>query len=87
MLRTTQLTKGRAGLNMNLQPPSQKEAHFVGSSQCNQCHKEEHKHWTNSLHSKMIQDISKNPDVVIADFTKLPKDADFTLAQAVYTIG
>ena len=82
-----QLTKARVGLNMDLQPLSQKEAHFVGSSKCTECHKEEHKHWKNSLHSKMIQDVSKNPSAVVADFTKLPKDADFTLAQAVYTIG
>ena len=83
----TQLTKPRIGLNLDTQPQAQKESHFVGSSKCKECHKEEHKHWQGSLHSKMIQDISKNPNVVVADFSKLPKDADFTLAQAVYTIG
>jgi len=83
----TQLTKTRVGLNFDLQPQAQKEAHFVGSNKCKECHKEEHHDWHNSLHSKMIQDIKKNPEVVIADFSKLPDDADFTLAQAVYTIG
>lgn len=83
----TQLTKTRVGLNMDLQPTSQKEAHFVGSKKCQECHKLEHHNWHNSLHSKMIQEIKADPDVVIADFSKLPEDADFTLAQAVYTIG
>lgn len=83
----TQLTKTRVGLNMDLQPASQKEAHFVGSKKCQECHKDEHHNWQNSLHSKMIQDIKADPNVVTADFTRLPKDADFTLAQAVYTIG
>lgn len=83
----TQLTKPRVGLNKDLQPLSQKEAHFTGSAKCKECHQEEHRHWEDSLHSKMIQDINKNPDVVVADFSTLPNDADFTLAQAVYTIG
>ncbi len=83
----TQLTKTRVGLNLDLQPKSQKEAHFVGSQKCKECHEEESHDWKASLHSKMIQDIKQDPSSVIADFTKLPEDADFTLAQAVYTIG
>jgi len=83
----TQLTKPRVGLDKNLQPKAQKDAHFVGSNKCKECHEEEHHKWKNSLHSKMIQDIKKDPSAVTADFTKLPKDADFTLKEAVYTIG
>lgn len=83
----TQLTKPRIGLNLDTQPQAQKESHFVGSHKCKECHQDEHQHWQNSLHSKMIQDIKKNPNVVVADFSKLPEDADFTLAEAVYTIG
>ena len=75
------------GLNLDLQPQEQKEAHFVGSAKCKECHKEQSHNWNASLHAKMIQDIKADPDVVIADFSKLPDDADFTLAQAVYTIG
>ena len=82
-----QLTKPRVGLNVDLQSPSQKEAHFVGSSKCKECHKEQFGDWKHSLHSKMIQNIKENSSVVVADFTKLPEDADFTLAQAVYTVG
>jgi len=83
----TQLTKPRIGLHVDLQPKSQKYAHFVGSDKCKNCHEEEHHDWKSSLHSKMIQDIKKDPSVVTADFRKLPKDADFTLKEAVYTIG
>ena len=82
-----QLTKPRVGLNVDLQPKSQKEAHFVGSAKCKECHHEQYHDWHHSMHSKMIQDITKDPSVVVADFSKLPEDADFTLAQAVYTIG
>lgn len=83
----TQLTKTRISLNLDLQPKEQKGAHFVGSQKCKKCHEEKHHDWMASLHSKMIQDIKANPDAVVADFATLPSDADFTLAQAVYTIG
>ena len=83
----TQLTKPRVGLNLDLQPKEQKGAQFISSEKCKKCHEENYHNWKNSMHSKMIQDIKKDPSVVIADFTKLPEDADFSLAEAVYTIG
>jgi len=83
----TQLTKPRVSLNLDLQPKAQKVSHFVGSTQCKECHQENHHDWKNSLHSKMIQDIKTNPGAVVADFKKLPDDADFTLKDAVYSIG
>lgn len=83
----TQLTKPRVGLHVDLQPQAQKEAHFVGSNKCKECHEEEHHDWKGSLHSKMIQDIQKDPSAVTADFRKLPKDADFTLKEALYSVG
>ncbi|HHO65251.1 MAG TPA: hypothetical protein ENJ71_01885, partial [Epsilonproteobacteria bacterium] len=83
----TQLTKPRVGLSLDLQPEEQKTATFVGSKKCQECHKENYHNWKNSMHSKMIQDIRKDPSVVVADFSKLPDDADFTLADAVYTVG
>ena len=82
-----QLTKERVGLNIDLQPKAQKEAKFVGSKKCQECHKEQYNTWSHSRHSKMIQDIRKDSSVVVADFSKLPHDADFTLKDAVYTIG
>ncbi|WP_201353487.1 multiheme c-type cytochrome [Hydrogenimonas urashimensis] len=82
-----QLTKTRVGLSADLQPKEQKTSHFVGSKTCGKCHEENYRDWKHSMHSRMIQDIRKDPGVVVADFSKLPEDADFTLKEAVYTIG
>ena len=82
-----QLTKPRVGLEKNLQPSDQKDAKFVGSQSCKKCHEKEFSEWKNSQHSKMIQEPKKDPSVIVADFSKLPKDADFNLSDIVYTIG
>lgn len=82
-----QLTKNRVGTELNLQSISQQNAHFVGSSKCIQCHEDNHQSWSHSRHPKMIQDPVKNPEVVVADFSKLPSDANFLLSDAVYTVG
>ena len=82
-----QLTKNRVGLNVDLQPDDQKDAHFVGSAKCQTCHEENHHDWKNSLHAKMIQSIQGHSSVVVADFSKLPANADFTLKDALYTVG
>jgi len=82
-----QLTKEHVGLAVNLQNNDQQKAHFVGESKCVECHGKIHDVWSHSRHSKMIQDISKDSLVVVADFSKLPADADFSLADAVYTVG
>ena len=83
----TQLTQERIGTEISLQNSTQQKAHFVGSSKCIECHKENYTKWHNSRHPKMIQDIKKDPSVVVADFTSLPSDADFLLKDAVYTVG
>jgi predicted CXXCH cytochrome family protein len=83
----SQLTKERVSLNRDLQPKDQKDANFVGSHKCKECHEENYDLWSRSRHPKMIQDIKKDPSVVVADFSRLPDDADFTLKDAVYTIG
>jgi nitrate/TMAO reductase-like tetraheme cytochrome c subunit len=83
----TQLTHPRIGLNVDMQPKAQKESYFVGSQKCKECHKDKYHDWKGSLHSKMIQNINVNPDAVVADFSKLPEDADFTLKEALYTVG
>ena len=82
-----QLTAERVGSEVDLQGSAQKEAHFVGSGKCVECHKENHTAWSHSRHPKMVQDIKKDPSVVVADFLTLPSDADFTLDDAVYTVG
>ena len=82
-----QLTQERVGLTKDLQPQAQKDAKFVGSKKCKECHKEEYHEWNSSMHSRMIQNIKEDASVVKADFSQLPKDADFTLKDAIYTIG
>ena len=82
-----QLTHDRVGTEVDLQNNDQKKAHFVGSSKCTKCHKENHDAWRHSGHPKMIQDFRKDPSAVVADFSKLPKDANFKLEDATYTIG
>ena len=82
-----QLSKEHVSMEKDLQMHDQKEAHFVGSSKCVECHKENHTAWSHSRHPKMIQDPVKNPEVVVADFSKLPEDANFKLSDAVYTVG
>ncbi len=82
-----QLTQDRVGVKVNLQDKMQKDASFVGSSKCIECHKNKHEDWSHSRHPKMVQNIKKNPSVVVADFSKLPTDADFTLKDAIYTVG
>ncbi|RUM67328.1 MAG: hypothetical protein DSZ05_02820, partial [Sulfurospirillum sp.] len=52
-----QLTKPHVGLATDLQPPSQKDATYIGSQKCKKCHKDNYHDWKNSMHSKMIQDI------------------------------
>ena len=83
----TQLTQNRVGTEINLQTDDQKKADFVGAKTCLECHKDNHKSWSKSLHSKMVQDPKLNPSIVVADFSKLPPDANFALKDAVYTVG
>ena len=82
-----QITADRVGLNKDLQIDDQKEAHYVGAAACKKCHDKKYNSWHNSRHPKMIQDIKKDPSVVVADFSTLPKDANFKLEDATYTVG
>ncbi len=82
-----QLLRERVGSEIDLQRVGQNEAQFVGSSKCLECHEENHSKWSHSKHPRMVQDIKKNPSAVVADFSKLPSNANFALEDAVYTIG
>ena len=82
-----QLTQNHVGTSIDLQPKEQIEASFVGAVKCQECHKENYDSWEHSQHPKMIQDPKKNPSIVVADFSKLPANANFTLKDAIYTVG
>jgi nitrate/TMAO reductase-like tetraheme cytochrome c subunit len=83
----SQLTKERVGLHIDLQPQDQKNATYVGSDKCQKCHEEMHDAWKGSRHAKMIQDVKKDPKAIVADFSTLPKDADFNKSDIIFTIG
>lgn len=82
-----QLSKDQVDENANIQPIKQKHALYVGSQNCKKCHEDEFKKWKDSYHSKMIQNVSKDPSAILADFMKLPSDANFQKEDVVYTIG
>jgi len=82
-----QLTQPYIGMNEDLQNHYQQKAHYVGSAKCKKCHKENYNEWSHSMHPKMIQDVKKNPSAIVANFLKLPKDANFKFDNIVYTIG
>ena len=81
------LTKERVRSSADLQPKSQKKASYVGSKKCAECHEKNYDLNKKSMHAKMIQDVRKNPSVIVADFSTLPADADFKREDIVYTIG
>ncbi len=82
-----QLTQNHIGTEVDLQDASQKEATYVGAAKCQECHQDKHKQWSHSGHPRMIRDFRKEPSALVADFSKLPKDANFKLEDATYTIG
>jgi len=82
-----QLTQAHVGVAKNLQPLPQEKAHFVGSATCKRCHNENYEEWSHSQHPKMIQDVAKNPSAIVANFLKLPQDANFKKEDIIYTIG
>ena len=45
------------------------ESDYVGSDKCKDCHEEEFLGWENTLHSKMVQEPSNNPMLVLGDFS------------------
>jgi len=40
---------------------------YLGSEVCKTCHLEHYDAWKRTLHSKMLQDVSKNADVFVTD--------------------
>ncbi|MCK4738075.1 MAG: hypothetical protein KAT10_05875, partial [Sulfurimonas sp.] len=82
-----QLTQEHVRTEVNLQSPDQSTAYYVGAAKCKKCHEDNHKSWSKSGHPRMIRDFRKNPSIVVADFSKLPEDANFKLEDATYTIG
>lgn len=71
-------------------------ATYVGSDTCFQCHSDQHRDWSNTLHPTMIQDAVANPSAVLGDFatgeevrmgTVNGEERAYTVADVVYTMG
>ncbi len=82
-----QLTRPRVGATISQQPAAQRTAVHVGSQTCAECHEEEYAAWSSSRHEKMIQSVKDHPGVLLGNFATLPKDADFSRNDIVFTIG
>ena len=50
---------------------------YVGSEVCRSCHLEHYDAWKRTLHSKMLQDVSENEDVIVVDLDQEVMKADF----------
>ncbi|MCX6053293.1 MAG: multiheme c-type cytochrome [Campylobacterales bacterium] len=82
-----QLSKNQVGDLADIQPKSQKDAIYVGSQKCKKCHDDQFDQWSHSYHTKMIQDVKKDPLSIVGDFATLPPEASFKKEDIVYTIG
>jgi len=50
---------------------------YVGSDICRNCHLEHYDAWQRTLHSKMLQDVSKNEDVLVTEIDENVMKEDF----------
>ncbi|MCB1761037.1 MAG: hypothetical protein KDI68_14800 [Gammaproteobacteria bacterium] len=50
---------------------------YVGSEVCKTCHLEHYDAWKRTLHSKMLQDVKQNIDVLVTDIDEATIRADF----------
>jgi len=61
------------------------EAQYVGSEKCGTCHTKEYKSWKASNHSRMIQDVKKNPDAILGKAGA--KSGPLSFEGIRYTVG
>lgn len=71
-------------------------ATYVGSDTCFQCHSNQHRDWSNTIHPLMIQDAVANPSAILGDFaageetrmgTINGEERAYTLEDVVFTMG
>ncbi|MFC1855267.1 multiheme c-type cytochrome [Thermodesulfobacteriota bacterium] len=43
---------------------------YVGSDKCKECHEKSYEGWSNTLHSKMVQDVVEEPTAMLGDFSE-----------------
>ncbi len=64
--------------------PVPETSRYVGSPSCESCHRDEHRAWRDSQHTKMMRPVTR-PGVVVADFAA--DSAPFGIAEAHWAIG
>ena len=78
---------------VNLPPEG---ATYAGSDSCFQCHSDQHRDWSNTIHPKMIQDAVADPTVVLGDFalgeevrvtTLDGQERSYTIEDVRFTMG
>ncbi len=67
-------------------------ATYVSSTTCFTCHSTQHRDWSNTLHSKVIQDVAANPKAIVADFktgeeVRKVDGAAYTDKDVTFTLG
>jgi hypothetical protein len=70
---------GRDESQIKIQELLAKPKTYVGSEQCKFCHLEHYDSWTTTLHSRTIQDVTKNQDALIAEIDPETVRADLKL--------
>jgi predicted CXXCH cytochrome family protein len=62
-------------------------ATYTGSLECKKCHERKYLEWATTLHSKMMQDVKANPQVIVGDFDSPSKIRTFKKEDVHYAIG
>ena len=63
------------------------QAHFVGSKQCESCHKEIYDSWKQTRMAKVVQSPAQHPEAVLGDFTHANPLVTFGLDKVAFVYG
>lgn len=62
-------------------------AHFVGSTACQDCHKDIYARWSKSLMANVVRDPREHPDAIIPDLSKPDPLVKFSLGDVALVYG
>jgi hypothetical protein len=66
---------------------NRKGATYVGSETCKKCHERTYLDWKTSLHSRMVRDARKDPEIIHADFVTPSAVRTFSENDVDYVLG
>jgi hypothetical protein len=58
---------------------------YVGSDGCQECHEETYRQWSLTPHARMLRDVKKHPDAILAD--KFNPEIPFTKKDITHVVG